>query len=181
MNTTSKVNGETAKTIVMTCLLAILSTACASQPVPMTESAPPTQVPPSPAKTMTPATSTPETSVLGTAYEELIGTWLSTCGAGACTLEFKSDGRYRVAYVQKTETGITTIETGKVTLADGILHFVGAATGYCALEGGQANGDYTAVLFHRDDDLYLRLTAAPNDECADRKNMYSRDMKHFGE
>jgi hypothetical protein len=179
MKTMSMVNGKAPKTIVRICLLAILLTACGSQPDPMTENAPPTQEPPSPTKTP-PPTPTPETPAPVTTYEQLIGSWLSVCGAGACTLEFKTDGTYRAAYVKQTESGITTIETGKVTFADGILHFVSAATGYCVLEGGHPNGDYTAVLFHLDNNLYLRLTPAPNDECTDRKDMYARDMKFLG-
>jgi len=114
-----------------------------------------------------------------TAYEQLVGKWRSSCGAGPCTLEFKSDGRYRNAYINSTETGITTIESGTVTFTDGILHFV-ATSGGCKVEN-HPNGYYTAALFHRDNNLYLVLTPAPNDECPDRRLMYSRDMKFLDE
>ena len=181
MDTRSISNGRSSRIIVVICLLAILLTACGTQPVPMMEGAPPAQVLPSPANTLPPPTSTPDTPVPVTAYEHLIGKWLSVCGAGACTLEFKSDGSYRAAYVKKTESGITTIETGKVTFSDGVLHFASNATGYCVLEGGHPNADYTAVQFHLDGNLYLRLTSAPDDECSDRKDMYSRDMMFLNE
>jgi hypothetical protein len=179
MNTMQKYNWRTHQTIMMVCFLASLLVACASQPAPVTESAPPiqtlpTQEPPSPTIAIVPPTSTPETPVAVTAYEQLIGKWLSICGAGPCTLEFNADGTYRNTYVHKTETGVLTIESGKVTFADGILHF--AAQSGCKVEN-HPDGYYTAALYHMDNNLYLRLTPAPNDECLDRQHMYTRDMK----
>lgn len=207
MNTMPILNGKASQTFVMISLLASLLAACTSQPAPVMESAsptqasasllvsstsqpapvteasptqaPPTQAPPSRTVTMEPPMSAPETPVPVTAYEQLIGKWRSRCGGGPCTLEFKSDGTYRNAYINKTETGITFIDGGKVTFADGILHFV-ATNGFCEVEN-QPNGYYTAALFHSDNNLYLVLTPAPNDECPPRRNAYTRDMKFLEE
>jgi hypothetical protein len=199
MNATPIFNGKTSQIFVMISLLAPFVVACTSQPAPVTESASPTQAPtsllvastsppapvtesasptqalPSPTLTIEPTMSAPETPMPVTAFELLIGKWLSLCGAGPCTLEFKSNGKYRNAYVNKTETGITSIESGTVTFTEGVLHFV-ATSGGCEVEN-HPNGYYTAALFHIDNELYLVLTPAPNDECPDRQHMYTRDMK----
>ena len=163
----------------MSMLMMFLLSVCSSQPTLVPTSIPPTQlspavVPPSP--TFLPSTSTPEPPVLVTSMEEILGPWLSRCGGGPCTTEIRADGTYNTRYVKPTEgQGITQIDRGKITFADGVFHLE-STSGYCET---MPNGFYRAYLTRIEGKLYLRFEGTQKDECAERQSSISREMKSY--
>jgi hypothetical protein len=108
--------------------------------------------------------------------DEIVGTWLTTCGGGPCTLEIRADGTYRQRYITATEgNAITLIDSGKVAFADGIFHFE-STNGYCELMG-KPDGFYQASLVFLDGKIpELVFVPAQSDGCDGRYRSYQYPM-----
>lgn len=82
-------------------------------------------------------------------------------------------------YVNPTEgQGVTFIDGGKISFADGIFHFE-STHGYCeAMPNGYFNGFLT---FLDGKPFTLEFTSVQPDECSDRASMLQFQMKYVDE
>lgn len=158
-------------------LAALVLNACSPQPVATPTSAPPaTQVPPTPTINLPTSTSTPELPVPVASLDQILGTWRSHCGGGPCNLKVSADGTYRMDYVTATEgQGVTFIDGGRISFADGIFHFE-STHGYCE---AKPNGYFQGLLTLLDGKLFaLEFVSVQPDECSDRSSMLQFQMKY---
>lgn len=149
--------------------------ACSPQPALIPTNVPSTiQVPPSP--TIIPPTSTSEPPVPVKSLDEIIGTWRTHCGGGPCDLKLYADGTYRMDYVTPTEgQGVTFIDGGKITFAEGIFHLE-STRGYCE---AIPNGYFQAFLTLLDGKPFiLEFTLTQPDECSDRSRALQYPMRY---
>jgi len=146
-------------------LALVMLNGCSSQPTLIQTNLPSTiQVPPSP--TIIPPTSTSEPPVPVKSLDEIVGTWQTHCGGGPCLVKITADGTYRMDYANPTEgQGVTFIDGGTITFADGIFHLV-STHGYCE---AMPNGYFQALMTFLDGKpSILEFTLTQPDECSDR-------------
>lgn len=147
--------------------------ACTPQPTPIPTSVPPTQILPSP--TAIPPTLDPD---LVSSLDEIVGNWQTRGGGGTLIFEIREDESYRFRYLATTEGGVTNVDWGNITISGNEIHLEskGAACGSL----GMVHGFYNATLILENGKPYsLKFTAVRKDECSDRQNSVSRDMKYF--
>ena len=154
-------------------MLSVFSfSACATQPALTPTSVLPTQVLPSP----TAISPTPDLDLVSS-LDEIVGKW-KTLGCGTLIFEIRDNGTYRFCYLVTTQGEVTNVDLGKLTISGNEIHLE-STWGYCE---SMANGFYHASLTLEDSKPYnLRFMAIQKDECSDRQDSVSRDMKYFTE
>lgn len=149
--------------------------ACSSQPILAPTSIPSTQVLPSP--TAIPATLDPD---LVSSLDEIVGKWKTRGGGGTLIFEIRDNGSYLFRYLATTEGGVTNVDWGNITISGNEIHL--ESTGSACGSMGMVDGFYHATLTLEDGKPNnLKFTAIQKDECTDRQNSVSRDMKYFTE
>lgn len=171
-----------AATLVLSLLLMLSMSACVAQistelpaTPPEEEQIIPTEIEPTATveiqPTPIPTVLAPDTPGLVTSLEEILGFWKSRGGGGGTLYhEIRSDGTYRTAYDPPSETGITSVDSGKISITETIIHLYSGT--FC--ETGQ-DGFYQATRINIDDHWYLTFYPI-QDDCSDRKNAWSREM-----
>jgi hypothetical protein len=100
----------------------------------------------------------------------LFGFWISRGGGGTIIQEFRADGSYRSGYDPPSETGISAVDSGKISITDSVIRVY--ASTYC--KTGQ-DGYYQATKVNKEGRWYLTFFPM-KDDCSDRKNALAREM-----
>ena len=136
--------------------------------LPSPASIPPTSIPPTLPKPSPMPSPTPLPSIQVQSLQEIVGGWKSpgtVCAGNPCLLRFKADGSFEIDSLFQGAVD-KVIESGKITLSDGIFHLE-TTGGEC---DGTTNGYYQVFLTSRDGKpLSLKFTATQPDECTDRE------------
>ena len=147
--------------------------ACTLQPALTPTSVLPTQVLASP--TAIPPTLDPN---LVSSLEEMVGKWKTRGGGGTLIFEIRDNGTYLFRYLNTTEGGVTNVDWGNITISGNEIQL--ESTGSACSSLGMVNGFYHATLTLQDGKPYnLKFTGIQKDECSDRQDAVSRDMKYF--